>query len=67
MFLLCKINFSFKLKDTLKAFDDFKTKQQKCMKYCFLTCESMNIPKVCSIHYTSRKNTNVIKNFVRTN
>ena len=32
MFLLCKMNFSFKLKDTLKAFDDFKTKQQKCMK-----------------------------------
>ena len=23
------------LKDTLKAFDDFKNKQQKCMKSCF--------------------------------
>ena len=25
----------FVAKDTLKAFDDFKNKQQKCMKQCF--------------------------------
>ena len=28
-----KIAIIFFLKDTLKAFDDFKNKQQKCMKF----------------------------------
>ena len=28
------------VKDTLKAFDNFESKQQKCMKY-FLKCESV--------------------------
>ena len=31
------------LKDTLKAFHDFKNKQQQCMKYCFLICKSIYI------------------------
>ena len=28
-------------KDTVTAFDDYKNKQQKCMKKCFLTCKSI--------------------------
>ena len=50
-FQIFKITF---LKDTLKAFDDFKNKQQKCLKWCFLMvflCKSMYILKVCSIYY----------------
>ena len=34
------------IKDALKAFDDFKNKQQKCMKQCFLVCKIMHILKV---------------------
>ena len=41
------------LKDTLKAFNDFKNKPQKCMK-CFLMYRSMYILKVYSVHYTLR-------------
>ena len=41
-------------KDILKAFDDFKFKQEKCMKYCFLICKSMYILKVYSMNYTLR-------------
>ena len=52
--LLCS-----KLKDTLKAFNDFKNKQQKWMKKYFLMCKSIYILKVYSIHYTLRLNTNV--------
>ena len=48
-------------KDTLKAFDDFRNKQQKYVKYCFLICKSMYILKVYSIHYTLRLNTNLKK------
>ena len=50
-------------KDTLKAFDDFKIKQQKCMKKCFLTCKCickcMYILKVYSIRYTLKQNTKI--------
>ena len=42
------------LKDTLKAFGDFRNKQQKCMKECFLMSKIMFILKVYSIHYTLR-------------
>ena len=31
------------LQDTLNTFDDFKTKQQKCMKQYFLICKSLYI------------------------
>ena len=40
------------LKDTLKAFNDFKKKQQKCKKWCFLICKSKCILKVYSIQKT---------------
>ena len=46
--ILNKINL--KLKGTLKVFDDFKNKQQKCVKYCFLICKRIYILKVYSIH-----------------
>ena len=46
------MNLSVIIKDTLKAFDDFNNKQQKCMEYCFLIYKSMYILKVNSIHYT---------------
>ena len=39
-------------KATLKAFDDFKNKQQKCIKYYLFICKSMYILKVYEIHYT---------------
>ena len=40
------------LKDTLKAFGDFKNKQQKCMKGCFLMGKSMYIIKcIYNVHY----------------
>ena len=42
------------IKDTLKAFDNFKNKQPKCMKQCFLICKSIYILKVYLIHYTLR-------------
>ena len=42
------------LKDTLKAFGDFRNKQQKCMKEYFLMSKIMFILKVYSIHYTLR-------------
>ena len=42
------------IKDALKAFDDFKNKQQKCMKWVFLICKSIYILKVYSIQYTLR-------------
>ena len=32
-----------RIKDTLNAFDDFKNKQQKCMKKCFLICKDIYI------------------------
>ena len=38
-------------KDTLKAFDDFKNKQNK-YEVIFLMCKSTYILKVYSIHYT---------------
>lgn len=41
------------LKSTLNASNDFKNKQQKCMKYYFfLIIKSMYIMKIYSIHYT---------------
>ena len=55
-----KLKFSDKFcnfrvfKDTVKAFNDFKSKQQKCMMSCFLICKSMYILKVYSIHCTLR-------------
>ena len=33
------------VEDTLKAFDDFKNKQQKCLKQCFLICKSIYVLK----------------------
>ena len=51
--------------NTLKTFDDFKNKQQKCMKLCFLIGKSINILKVFSIHCTLRYNTNVKTIFSR--
>ena len=52
-----KTNCSKKsVKDTLKGFGDFKNKQQKCMKWCFLMCKSMCILKLYSIYYTLRWN-----------
>ena len=42
------------IKGTMEAFNDFKNKQQKCMKQCFLICKSMYILEVFSIHYTLR-------------
>ena len=42
------------VKNTLKAFDGFKNKQQNCMKYCFLLCKSIYFLKVYSVHYTLR-------------
>ena len=39
-----------KLKNMLKAFDDYKNKQKKCIS--FLICKSMYILKVYSIHCT---------------
>ena len=53
------MNLSVIIKDTLKAFDDFNNKQQKCMEYCFLIYKSMYILKVNSIHYTLKSNTNL--------
>ena len=47
------------VKDTVKALDDFRNKQEKCMKQCFLICKSMYILKVYQIHYTLRWNTNL--------
>ena len=46
-------------KDTLKAFDDFRNKQQNCMSNVFLICKSMYIPKVYSAHYKLRYDTNL--------
>ena len=46
---IAKLN---EFKDTLKAFDDFKNKQQKFTKKCFLICKSIYILKVYWIHYT---------------
>ena len=45
--LISKTDF----RDTLQDFDDFRNKQQKCMKQCFFICRSMYILKVYSIHY----------------
>ena len=43
------------IKGTPNTFDDFKSKQRKCMKYCFLICKSLkHILKVYSINYTLR-------------
>ena len=36
------------LKDTVKAFYDFRNNQQKCMKQCFLIYKSMYILEVYS-------------------
>ena len=49
------------LKDTLKAFKNFRHKQQKCMKQNFLTYKSIYVLKVYSVHYTLRQNTNMGK------
>ena len=40
MLLLRKI---MSLRIPLKAFDDFKNKQEKCMKYCFSICKGWYI------------------------
>ena len=47
------------MKDTLKAFDYFKNKQQKCMRQCFLMCKTMYILRLYSLRYT--QNTSVKK------
>ena len=44
----------FQFNDTLKAFNDFKNKQQKCMKQCILICKSIYIRKVSQLHFTLR-------------
>ena len=41
-------------KYNLKAFDDFKSKQQEYMKQCFLIRKNMYILKVYSMRYTLR-------------
>ena len=41
------------VKDTLKAFYDFKNKQKR-YKVMFLICKTMHVLKVHSIHYTLR-------------
>ena len=51
------------LTNALKILDDFKNKQQKCMKKCFLKCKVMYILKVYSVQYTLRQNTNLKKKF----
>ena len=40
------------IKVTLKTFGDFKKKQLKCMKKCFLIGKSIYLSKVYSIYYT---------------
>ena len=47
-------NFCFHIKDTLKALDDYKNKQQNCTNQCFLICKCMYILKVYSIQHTLR-------------
>ena len=47
-------NIIILIKDTLKAFDGFRNKQQKCMKLCFMVSKNIYIMKVFSIHYTLR-------------
>ena len=49
------------LKNTLKTFDDFKKKQQKCMEECLLICKSIYLLKIYLIHYILQKNANVKK------
>ena len=49
-----KHGFEDSLKDTLKAFNNFKNKQRKYMKQYFLIRKSMYILKVYSIQYTLR-------------
>ena len=48
-----KSSENISVKDTLKAFDSFKSKQQKFVK-CNKIRKSMYILKVYSIHYTLR-------------
>ena len=48
-----KKNDVIPVKDTLKAFDDFKSKSKKVYEVMFLTCKSMYILKVYSIHYNT--------------
>ena len=48
------------LKDTLKAFDDFKA-TKVYYEVMFLICKSTYILKVYLIHYTLRKNPNIKK------
>ena len=62
-----RTNILFLVKDTLKAFDDFKTKQKNCMKQYFLICKSMYILNIYSMHYTLRENTNAKKISFRKN
>ena len=49
-------DFIILIKDTLKAFDDFRNKDQKCMIFFFffLISKSMYILKVYSVHYAVR-------------
>ena len=51
------------LKDTLEAFEDFKNKQQKGIKWClmFFICKSIYISKVYSIYYALGLYANVKK------
>ena len=42
------------IKDKLKVSNDFKKKQQKCMKQCLSIYKSKYILKVYSIHYILR-------------
>ena len=56
------INF---IKDTLNAFDDFKSKQKSVWSSVFLTCESVYILKVYSRHYTWDKTQMLKEKFLR--
>ena len=59
--IMNKLLHDTSLKDTLKAFKNFKHKQQKCMKQCFLTYKSIYVLKVYSVYYTLTQNPNVKK------
>ena len=51
--------------DTLKAFDDFKSKQKSVWNNVFLICKSIYIWKDYSIYYTLRQK-QMLKNFLQT-
>ena len=46
---MIRVLLLIQLKNTLKAFDDFKNKQQKCMRQCSLIYKSIYILKFYSV------------------